>query len=79
MVPFEIPASPLLLLACLLVTSLFAVLFFPQRASNLPPGPPADPIIGHARIIPIDYQWKTFASWRKKYGLCIPTYRTAFC
>lgn len=34
----------------------------------LPPGPPADPIIGHARFIPPQYSWKTFSDWGKKWG-----------
>ena len=38
------------------------------RRDRLPPGPPADPIIGHARFIPPQYSWKTFAEWGKTWG-----------
>ena len=34
----------------------------------LPPSPPSDPIIGNARVMPLEYAWKTFASWSKTYG-----------
>lgn len=33
-----------------------------------PPGPPADPIIGHARVMPLEYQWYTFTEWGRKFG-----------
>jgi hypothetical protein len=39
-----------------------------HRSANLPPGPPADPILGHLRYIPFEYTWFTFAKWAKKYG-----------
>lgn len=35
---------------------------------DLPPSPPADPVIGHVRVMSSDYQWKTFAEWSKKLG-----------
>ena len=74
MTSLEFPTSLSFWLACplVLIISLLAASLFPRQPSSLPPSPPADPIIGHARIIPVDYQWKTFASWRKKYGLCTP-------
>ncbi|KAJ6555591.1 cytochrome P450 [Mycena vulgaris] len=34
----------------------------------LPPGPPADPVIGHLRVIPASGQAKTFYEWSKVYG-----------
>lgn len=36
----------------------------------LPPGPPADPILGHARYMPRLYPWKTFSEWGKRWGEC---------
>ena len=35
---------------------------------QLPPSPPSDPLIGNARVMPLEYAWKTFASWSKSYG-----------
>ncbi|KAJ7691367.1 cytochrome P450 [Mycena rosella] len=34
----------------------------------LPPGPPAEPFIGHLRVIPASGQAKTFHEWSKIYG-----------
>ncbi len=58
---------------------LFASLFFSAALVKVittsnkplrvyPPGPPADPVIGHVRFFPLEYQWKTFAEWGKKFG-----------
>ncbi|KAH8116443.1 cytochrome P450 [Phellopilus nigrolimitatus] len=38
----------------------------PRR--NLFPGPPADPILGHLRIMPTEFHWRTFADWGKTFG-----------
>ena len=35
---------------------------------DLPPSPKADFGIGHLRKIPLGFQWKTFAEWRKSLG-----------
>lgn len=35
----------------------------------LPPGPPADPFIGHLRIMPSDQQELVFHEWAKTYGM----------
>lgn len=56
------------LLIALLIFFFITVSFSSPHDNKLPPSPPGDPIIGHARLIPFDYQWKTFASWKKKYG-----------
>ena len=34
----------------------------------LPPGPPADPLIGHARVMPVRNPEEKFYEWGKKYG-----------
>ena len=34
----------------------------------LPPGPPADPLIGHVRMIPRHHQAELYHEWSKKYG-----------
>ncbi|KAK1231448.1 hypothetical protein PQX77_005428 [Marasmius sp. AFHP31] len=39
-----------------------------SRSRSLPPGPPADPIIGHLRVIPTRNTPDTFHEWRKTYG-----------
>lgn len=39
-----------------------------EGKDGLPPSPPSDPIIGNARVMPLEYAWKTFASWSKTYG-----------
>lgn len=38
------------------------------RRDRLPPGPPADPIIGHLRSFPATEPGKTFYRWSKEYG-----------
>ena len=39
------------------------------RGKVLPPGPPADPVIGHVRSMPLEYAWRTFGEWGKKWGM----------
>ncbi|KAK7041427.1 hypothetical protein VNI00_009293 [Paramarasmius palmivorus] len=58
------------LIAILLVCSLFAGAWLKlnKRRLPLPPGPRADPIIGHARSIPAQNQAATFQRWTKTYG-----------
>ncbi|KAI3601323.1 cytochrome p450 [Moniliophthora roreri] len=41
---------------------------WPKRRSFLPPGPAADPLIGHARIIPTQNQAEVFHEWAQTYG-----------
>jgi len=36
---------------------------------SLPPGPPADPVIGHLRYIPSDNPEDKFSEWSKQYGM----------
>lgn len=36
--------------------------------AKLPPGPPADPIIGHLRRFPKEEWYKTFTLWQKEFG-----------
>ncbi|KAL0578234.1 hypothetical protein V5O48_003771 [Marasmius crinis-equi] len=38
------------------------------QRSSLPPGPPADPLIGHLRSIPTEKMAETFHEWSKTYG-----------
>ncbi|KAF4579541.1 hypothetical protein EYR36_001359 [Pleurotus pulmonarius] len=39
-----------------------------KQSPNYPPGPPADPLIGHLRVIPFENQDATFHTWAKEYG-----------
>lgn len=39
--------------------------------SPLPPSPPGDLILGHARVIPLKEPHKTYAEWGKQYGECL--------
>ena len=38
----------------------------------LPPGPPADPIIGHLRLLPdVQNMAEVFQEWSQKYGMSL--------
>jgi hypothetical protein len=39
-----------------------------KKPLPLPPGPPAEPLIGHLRLIPPDNQETLFYKWGKLYG-----------
>lgn len=52
----------------ILCISFLVFLLSRKKQLNLPPSPPSDPVIGHARYIPPEHPWKTFAAWRKKFG-----------
>ncbi|KAE9379474.1 cytochrome P450, partial [Stipitochalara longipes BDJ] len=60
------------LLSEIFILSLLAILFwrFTRISSTpapLPPGPPADPIIGHVRIVPSSRPELSFQKWGKEY------------
>jgi hypothetical protein len=42
--------------------------FRSNRSRLIPPGPPADPIIGHVRLIPANRPELTYATWGKEYS-----------
>ncbi|EJD05107.1 cytochrome P450 [Fomitiporia mediterranea MF3/22] len=42
--------------------------------ARLPPSPPADFLIGHARRLPVNTGWELYAKWKKIYGDVIYTY-----
>ncbi|RDB17531.1 hypothetical protein Hypma_001246 [Hypsizygus marmoreus] len=51
--------------------SLFVFLWLNRNSRKrppLPPGPPADPILGHLRHIPLEHQEIQFYEWGKTYG-----------
>lgn len=45
-----------------------------STGSKLPPSPPAEPILGHARLIPTKEPYRTYAEWGKLYGERYKTY-----
>ena len=64
------PSLTFLTSATLFVIVYFAVSHYRRSSIDLPPSPPADPVIGHVRVMSSDYQWKTFAEWSKTLGEC---------
>lgn len=65
-----LPAVPSLIVFSFLLSVVYTSVRWRRKRAGfpLPPGPPADPIIGHVRSIPFDYQWTKFAEWGRKYG-----------
>ncbi len=61
-----------LIVIALSLVCLFAYL---KRSSTnrppLPPGPPADPLIGHLRVMPSDNHGLVFHEWSKTYGMIL--------
>jgi hypothetical protein len=62
-------------MALLILVALFlcAVVLLRRARRNksgmrYPPGPPADPIIGHLRIMPRKEEHETFHRWSQQYG-----------
>ena len=53
---------------CFVLAKAYVAYNTPQ--ARLPPSPPGDPIIGHARKMPLEEPYKTFAEWGKRYGMC---------
>ncbi|EKM55763.1 uncharacterized protein PHACADRAFT_256622 [Phanerochaete carnosa HHB-10118-sp] len=53
----------------------------PAKAKRvkLPPGPPADPIIGHLRVFPRTDLGKTFHEWSKRYGKSLSVCASLIC
>jgi hypothetical protein len=52
-------------LCCLLEKCLF---LWRRHGAPLPPGPPAEFLIGHYRIVPTDASFKAYAEWGKQYS-----------
>lgn len=54
--------------AALLVLAILFSLRSHTRARKLPPGPPADPLIGHVRFMKRSHPWLWYTELAKKYG-----------
>ncbi|PPQ76379.1 hypothetical protein CVT26_015387 [Gymnopilus dilepis] len=68
---FSITMSNLTLAGSLLVVSAALLWILTTRSQNrppLPPGPPADPIIGHLRMLPVEHSDIFFYELSKTYG-----------
>ena len=68
------PLSPSMGTILWLIAITSFILWFRQRTHKskfpLPPGPPADPIIGHLRYIPPENPEGKIAEWSRQYGVC---------
>ncbi|KAL6299078.1 cytochrome P450 [Sparassis latifolia] len=56
---------------CLLIGCILPLLLYSRRrrlTPPLPPGPPAEPLIGHTRIFPAVHQVDVFTKWAAEYG-----------
>ncbi|KAH8114934.1 cytochrome P450 [Phellopilus nigrolimitatus] len=69
----HIGLSLLALAICVLTLSWFSSKKSQTPRRSLFPGPPADPILGHLRIMPTEFQWRTFADWGETFGDVIHT------
>lgn len=58
-----------LLLLIVLVAYRALCLIRKKDAPPLPPGPPAEPLLGHYRIVPQDAAFKQYAQWAKEYSM----------
>jgi len=66
------PSGPSMDTILWLIAITCIILWFRQHAHKskfpLPPGPPADPIIGHLRYIPPENPEDKIAEWSRQYG-----------
>ncbi|KXN82774.1 O-methylsterigmatocystin oxidoreductase [Leucoagaricus sp. SymC.cos] len=59
---------------CLSTSSFLLALYFYLKKSNyyaslpLPPGPKGWPVIGNLLDMPVEFEWKTYHEWCKKFG-----------
>ena len=57
-----------LLLAAVVVVIIANLKFRTANDLSLPPGPPAEPLIGHSRLLPRTHQAEFYHEMRKSYG-----------
>ena len=55
-------------LVCLLAYLLYLRLRPKADGPRLPPGPPAEPFLGHIRVIPQENAERAYFRWSKEYG-----------
>ena len=66
--PLSIMTSGLLIvLAVLAIAQLVYQRFARSKGLPLPPGPPAEPFLGHLRVVPSDHPEFEYAKWGKEY------------
>jgi hypothetical protein len=66
------PSLSYCILSALLVVSVVLIVYLGSgraKKAPLPPGPPQDPLIGHARMIPRQGQAELYHEWSKTYGM----------
>lgn len=63
-------SKPLLFVAVAIIAiiPLLYKRFTRSKGLPLPPGPPAEPLLGHLRVIPIDHPEYDYTRWGKQYG-----------
>ena len=67
------------LVVVVVVLAIRAKLSRAPKHTSLPPGPPAEPLIGHARLIPRQGQAEFYHEMRKSYGAyCLSSVRGSF-
>lgn len=69
MLLFNLSSTQVLLFA--VAAAIFSVLYkqFQNRGKlPLPPGPPAEPFLGHLRVVPADHPEFAYTQWGKDYG-----------
>ena len=65
------PIVPLWSIYLAIAAAAFCMYWLARRRPldcHLPPGPPADPLIGHYRVFPRTYQAAVFFQWSQLYG-----------
>ena len=60
--------KPLIVIGALAVLSSLWMYRRARKRSQLPPGPPLEPLIGGLRTMPTSFQWLTFSEWAQKWG-----------
>ena len=73
----ELASMNHLFLTFVLIATISFVYARKRPRSHLPPGPPGQFLIGNVLQLPVEYQWKKFAEWGRKYGT-VPNYTVQY-